>query len=144
MNYANKYPFQDKKIEDWSNNDWADFWYYGVGVNAIPYNGVKKYTWIQWTNHPKGDFTETSIPLEIFESWKEANSFSKGIAVICGKVFRGKHIGKWLNGTDLDNIIGINNFFPLVIKDDEKKKTVSKMTLFFGKRNFSIFKLTKV
>ncbi len=120
------HPFQNKKQEEWTNNDWADFWYYKVGVNPIPYNGIQKNTWVQWKNHPSGNFEETSIPLEIFEAWKKADSFSKGIAVICGKVFRGEHIEKWLNGIDFDNIIALNNFYPLTTEDGERKKTLNE------------------
>ena len=104
--------FRTKKIEKWDNNDYANFWYYEVGANIVPYNGIQKSTWIQWKNHQSGNFQETSIPLEIFNAWKKANSFSKGIAIICGKVFRGNHIGEWLNGLDFDNKIALDEFYP--------------------------------
>jgi len=121
-----EYPFQDKEIPQWSDNDYADFWYYEIGVNPIPYNGVQKNTWVQWTNHPKGDFQQVSISLEIFESWKKAGSFSKGIAVICGKVFRGEHKDKWLNGIDFDNKIALDTFYPHTVLEGEKKKTLDE------------------
>jgi len=106
------HPFQEKDIVNWDHNDWADFWYYKVGVNVIPYNGEKKYTWIQWTNHPIGNFQKTSIPEELFNDWKKSDWFSKGIAIICGPVFRGPHVYEYLNGLDLDNIIAICKMFP--------------------------------
>lgn len=98
--------------KEWTNNDYADFWYYTVGVNVIPYNGVQKSTRVKWKHHDKGNFQTDSIPIEIFDAWKKAGSFSNGIAIICGKVFRGEHKGEWLNGLDFDNIIAITELFP--------------------------------
>lgn len=122
------HPFQDKKKEEWSSNDWADYWYYEVGVNGVPYNGEQKNTWVQWKNHPKGDFTKVSIPLEVFNAWKKADSFSNGIATVCGKVFRGEHIGKWLNGIDLDNKLGIEKLFPSIMSGDiETRRTLKQI-----------------
>ena len=110
-------------MKEWSSNDYADFWYYQIGVNAIPYNGIQKQTWVKWKNHPKGNFQTESIPLEVFEAWKKNNSFSKGIAVVCSQVFRGEHIGKWLNGIDLDNKIAIDVLFPNISLEDCAKTT---------------------
>jgi len=124
MDDTNKHSFQDKKMEGWSNNDYADFWYYQVGVNILPYNGIQKDTWVQWKNHPSGNFQKTSILVEIFEAWKKSNSFSKGIAVICGKVFRGEHIEKWLNGIDLDNKTALDNFYPTKSIEEYAQKTL--------------------
>lgn len=98
---SQSHPFREKNIKEWTANDYADFWYYETGVNVIPYNGVEKYTWVKWKNHQKGNFQTEPLPLDVFNAWKKADSFSKGISVVCSKVFRGEHAGKWLNGIDM-------------------------------------------
>lgn len=67
-----------------SFNEWANFWRYKIGVNAIPAASknkkpLKGVTWMEWQNKP--------IPVELHNRWKEQNMFSKGIIIIPGKVW---------------------------------------------------------
>ena len=93
-------------------NQWADFWYYNVGVNVIPANNLTKTTYIQWKNDPNGNWQIESIPEEKFEQWKKENKFERGIAIVCGKVFRGNFMGMWLNAIDCDNKAGTDAMCP--------------------------------
>lgn len=95
-----------------SANDYANFWYYEIGVNVIPANSKNKVTLFQWKEDPRGNWQEVPIPLEIFEEWKRQDKFKDGIAVICGKVFRGENKDKWLNGIDCDNKLGLDLMCP--------------------------------
>ena len=49
----------------------------------------RKYTyepWSKWQDQP--------IPVEIYENWKNNGSFDNGIAIICGKIWRGSVQGQ--------------------------------------------------
>ena len=82
-------------------NYWADFWRYTVGVNVIPaITEIKKFHkdlgWKQWQNSP--------IPEEQHEQWKAQDMFSKGLAVMAGKVWhREDKKDLYLNLIDCDN-----------------------------------------
>src|SRR5688500_7086917 len=81
-----------------SINESADFWHYQIGVNVIPSNTENKKTyenWSQWQDKP--------IPDELHEQRKRNGEYNKGIAIITGKIWRGKNKGKYLNGIDCDN-----------------------------------------
>jgi hypothetical protein len=72
--------------EDSKNNInlWADYWFYVIGVNIIPADTKSKaiyVKWSEWQNQPISD--------EMHEQRKKHNSYSKGIALIPGKVWRG-------------------------------------------------------
>jgi hypothetical protein len=88
-------------------NKWADFWYNDIGVNVIPADSIAKRTFIKWKDDTRGNWQVDPIPLEIHEEWKKTNAFDKGMAVICGKVFRGENEGKFLCAIDADNKKGI-------------------------------------
>jgi hypothetical protein len=65
-------------------NGWAAFWHYNIGVNVIPANTrekkpLKGLRWEEWRDNP--------IPENIHNKWKEQGTFSKGIAIIPGKVW---------------------------------------------------------
>ncbi len=63
-------------------NDYADFWRYQIGVNVIPADTQNKkpvVPWDQWQDKPISD--------ELHNQWKEQGKFSKGIALIPGKVW---------------------------------------------------------
>lgn len=79
-------------------NSWTDFWYHEIGVNIIPSNTRKKIPLIGWQQ-----YQNKSIPESLFERWKIEGRFTKGIAIILGKIWRGKYKGYYLNGIDLDN-----------------------------------------
>lgn len=103
----------NKKDKDY----FANFWFNEIGVNVIPADSTTKTTDILWTNDPRGNWQEEPIPEEIFEKWKSDGLFGKGLAVICGKVFRGNDKGKWLNGIDCDNKLGLDEMCPTGIRE---------------------------
>ena len=82
------------------------------GVNVIPADNLDKTTYIQWKNDPKGNWQIESIPEEMFQEWKDDNKFERGIAIVCGKVFRGNFVGMWLNAIDCDNKAGLEAMCP--------------------------------
>ncbi|MGD1838709.1 MAG: bifunctional DNA primase/polymerase, partial [Nitrososphaeraceae archaeon] len=77
---------------------WADFWYYEIGVNVIPADTKNKIPLVPWRPNQN-----KPIPKDVFEQWKKEGKFNKGLAIICGKIWRGRHKGKYLNAIDCDN-----------------------------------------
>jgi P4 family phage/plasmid primase-like protien len=81
-----------------SFNDWADYWFYEIGVNVIRANTRKKETyesWLQWQDKP--------IPVELHERRKKNGDYSNGIAIVTSRIWRGLNEGKYLIGIDCDN-----------------------------------------
>ena len=81
-----------------SFNDWADYWYYEIGMNVIPANTRKKETyesWLQWQENP--------IPVELHEQRKKNGEYNNGIAIVTSRIWRGLNEGKYLIGIDCDN-----------------------------------------
>ena len=86
-----------------SNNEWADYWRYHVGVNVIPANSKEKMPIVAWK-----EFQDNPVPEELHNQWKEDRLFDQGIAVITGKVWHRKDIGDCsLVGIDCDNLKAI-------------------------------------
>jgi P4 family phage/plasmid primase-like protien len=87
-------------------NKWVDFWFYNIGVNVIPFDTQKRipiiYHYDIYQNEP--------IPIEVYEQWKRGGKFEKGIAIILGKVYRGKNKGQYLIGIDIDKEKGLREF----------------------------------
>ncbi|HET9806152.1 MAG TPA: bifunctional DNA primase/polymerase, partial [Nitrososphaeraceae archaeon] len=81
-----------------SINQWADFWYYEKGVNVIPANTKEKITFVNWSH-----CQDEPIPEEMHELRKNNGEYDKGIAIVLGKIWRGKYQGQYLNGIDCDN-----------------------------------------
>jgi hypothetical protein len=67
-------------------NGWARFWYDVIGVNVIPAKTRIKKTFIKWTPYQEGP-----TPRETFEEWIRNDDFKDGMALVLGKVWRGKH-----------------------------------------------------
>jgi hypothetical protein len=65
-----------------SFNNWADFWRYNIGVNVIPADTKNKVTNIKWS-----EWQDKPIPFELHDKWKREDNFSKGLAIIPGKVW---------------------------------------------------------
>ena len=81
-----------------SLNDEADYLYYDIGVNVIPANTKEKNTfenWSQWQDNP--------IPIELHEQRKKNGEYGNGIAVVTGKIHKGKNEGNYFIGIDCDN-----------------------------------------
>jgi len=113
VDHITNYLLQTKEFSEWNNNDYADFWYYEVGVNVFPADGknkkpfmykdgkeVFKILWEQYENE--------SIPENTFKEWRENGFFEYGMAL---EIFRGKDKCKWLNVADCDNSLAIQVFF---------------------------------
>jgi Bifunctional DNA primase/polymerase, N-terminal len=84
-------------------NGWADFWRNHIGVNVIPADTKNKVTYHRWS-----EWQDKAIPEELHNKWKDENAFSKGIAIIPGKVWHNKQkSGLYLNGIDADNLKAI-------------------------------------
>jgi hypothetical protein len=63
-------------------NEFADFWRYDIGLNVITADTKNKTThekWSEWQDKP--------IAEKLHNQWKEQDAFSKGIAIIPGKVW---------------------------------------------------------
>lgn len=104
-----------------SPNQWADFWYYLKGVNVIPAKNLTKTPkvgWKEWQTEP--------IPEELFKEWQVKGMFEEGIAIVCGKVFRGEHKGEWLNGIDCDNKAGTDAMCPNGVEEIARRTLVEQ------------------
>jgi len=94
----------------WSANQWANFWYYEIGVNPIPADSKEKKPLEKWTNDSRGNWQIESLPEDIFKAWKSEAKYERGIAIICGKIFRGKYKDFFLVMVDCDNKLAIDAF----------------------------------
>ena len=105
-------------------NDGADFWYYDIGVTPIPVisrnknNSQKGFAKVTWIKYQTQELDE-----ETFKQWKEQGLYNDGIAIIGGKVWRGKFKGFYLIMIDHDNQLGIDEMFPGGL-DKVKHKTL--------------------
>src|SRR5829696_54223 len=87
-------------------NDWADFWRDRIGVNVIPADTKNKFTYIKWS-----EWQDKAIPEELHNKWKAENAFSKGIAIIPGKVWhREDKKGLYFIFIDADKLKAILEF----------------------------------
>ena len=82
-----------------------DFVYYELGVNIIPADTINKKPLIEWEYYQTNELTES----EYLEN-KKNGLYNKGIAIICGKIWRGRFKDYWINGIDLDNELAIKEF----------------------------------
>jgi len=94
-------------------NEWADFWYYDIGVTPLPVfsknknDHTKPLAKVKWTKYQKSELDEKT-----FVQWKSQNLFKDGIAILGGFVYRGKNKGKYLIMVDCDNQKGIDELSP--------------------------------
>jgi hypothetical protein len=79
-------------------NESADFWYHEIGVNPLPADTKNKKIYVNW-----GEYQNKSVPIEVHESRKERGEYDNGIAVMTGRIYKGKNEGKYLVGIDCDN-----------------------------------------
>jgi P4 family phage/plasmid primase-like protien len=86
-------------------NDGANFWNNDIGVNTIPADTQNKKPLINWK-----EYQEKPVSEETFEQWKRDGAFEKGIAIIPGKIWRGKNKGKFLIAVDIDKEKGLEGF----------------------------------
>ena len=109
-----------------SANQWADFWYYQVGVNVIPAHNKTKTPKVEWKNSTLGNWQTEPVPENVFNDWKGENLFDEGLAIITGMVFRGNSKGMWLNGIDCDNKAGTEAMCPQGVEHTAKGTLVEQ------------------
>ena len=63
-----------------------NFWFYDIGVNVLAADTINKIPIVEWSK-----YQNEPISQEQFEQNKENGVYSKGIAIIPGKVWRGPH-----------------------------------------------------
>jgi hypothetical protein len=102
-------------------NESADFWRVEIGVNVFPTIFRTKKTYVEWS-----EFEEKPVSEEQHDKWKEDGSFEKGIAVMAGKIWRGKYKGKYLACLDIDNKKGIEEFLSYFGEVGTKEKLAAK------------------
>ena len=93
-------------------NEWADFWRHQIGVNVIPADTQNKRPIVPWDQ-----YQDKPIPEEQHNQWKEHFLFSKGIAIVPGKVW---------HRADKSNLY-------LVFIDADKQKSIEQLCLRNGK-----------
>ena len=101
-------------------NMWADFWRNNIGVNVIPAVSMNKKPLVSWKEDTRGNWQIDPIPQEIHNEWKSSGMFKSGMAVICGKVFRGENKDMYLCAIDCDNKLAIDEMTKDIIKTSEK------------------------
>jgi hypothetical protein len=111
-------------------NKAADFWYYEIGVNVIPINSQEKVTYVKWS-----EFQGNSISEEQYLRWKAEGAFNQGMAIIAGKIWRGKYKGKYLVCIDIDNKKGVEEFLSHFGEIDTIEKLSSKTIVEWHKDN---------
>jgi P4 family phage/plasmid primase-like protien len=79
-------------------NQSADYLYYDIGVNPIPADTKNKRINVSWGQHHN-----TSVSVELHTSRKEKGEYDNGLAVMTGRINKGKNEGKYLIGIDCDN-----------------------------------------
>jgi P4 family phage/plasmid primase-like protien len=79
-------------------NDSADFWLYDIGSNPLPADTKNKKINVKWREDQ-----DNSIPIETHEFRKKSGHYNSGIAVMTGRIHKGKNLGKYLTGIDCDN-----------------------------------------
>jgi hypothetical protein len=84
-------------------NGWADFWRYGIGVNVIPADTQNKRTHILWS-----EFQDRPISKAQHDQWKLENAFSKGMAIVPGRLWHNKlKLGFYFTCLDLDKQVAL-------------------------------------
>lgn len=88
--------------EEWTNKQWADFYYYIGGLNIIPADAIAKspLKGIFWS-----DYRDKSIQQESHEHWKRTGAYKNGFGRIMGRVWRGSYQGWHVTGIDKNNRI---------------------------------------
>lgn len=90
--------FDDTQREPSRMNEGADFWFYDIETNVIPANTKEKITFENWSH-----WQDQCISNELHESRKEKGEYANGIAVMTGRIGKGRNEGKYLIGIDCDN-----------------------------------------
>jgi hypothetical protein len=76
------YPENNVSFKGKTFEQWADHWYYKIGVNVIPVRTKRKIPSVEWKK-----WQNDRIRQETFEKWKKDGIFQKGMAIIPGRVW---------------------------------------------------------
>ena len=99
-------------------NNTADFWINDVGANPLPVDTRKKKISVSWKEDQ-----DKSIPIELHEYRKRNGDYNNGLAVMTGKIHKGKNEGKYLIGIDCDNLKALEE----ILTRDGKKITLQEL-----------------
>jgi len=107
--------YKDTTKDQWSANDYADFYRYEWGINVVPSNGCQLFkgdkvppehtpeAWREWTDKP--------IPLELHEKWKEGKKFDQGLMRVTGPVWHKEELKNYKYcSVDSDNSLAMTEF----------------------------------
>ena len=102
-------------IENWTPNDYADYYRYHDGANDIPAitnteNRDDRCTWIKWKEL---GYQTGPIPENQHEQWKKDNAFKNGMAIISGRAWNAEDPDKrnlYIILVDFDNTKAIEEF----------------------------------
>jgi hypothetical protein len=101
-------------------NQFAYYWRYKIGQNNIPADTINKkplVSWLEWQDKP--------IPEELHNQWKEQGMFSKGIAIIPGRVWhREDKKDQYFTFLDADKLKAINE----LLSKNGKTATLQEMS----------------
>jgi len=89
-------------------NEEADFLFNIIGANPLPADTKNKRINVGW-----GEHQNKSVPFELHQSRKEKGEYDNGLAVMTGRLWRGKNENKYLVGIDCDNKKAIDEIFNL-------------------------------
>ncbi|HJT47205.1 MAG TPA: phage/plasmid primase, P4 family [Nitrososphaeraceae archaeon] len=103
-----------------SYNDWADHWRYKIGLNVLPADSMYKKIYEKWSYYQINAVQEWQ-----HEQWKSQNKFSKGMAIMPGKVWhRQDRAGYYFTAIDADKIDAINELCTI----NGNKSSLQKMS----------------
>jgi P4 family phage/plasmid primase-like protien len=97
----------DKKVIQ----GWVNYWYGTIGVNVIPIAlkaklPLKGFGWAEWQDKPQ--------PKELIDELINSGKFDGGLAIITGRIWRGRYEGKHIAGIDLDNAKAVEVVAPIL------------------------------
>ena len=106
-------------------NEGAKFWFYDVGVDVIPSDTRSKRPIVDWQK-----YQDNPMSVDEFENFIKEEKFEKGLAIIPGKIPRGKNKGKYLIAIDIDKEKGLNEFCNSInIENVKTLDDLSKITI---------------
>ena len=76
----------------------------GITMNVIPTDAEKKLPIVRWSQYQNESLSE------LLNQWIHQGLFKNRVGVITGKIWRGKHVDKYLTALDLDNWLVIDEF----------------------------------
>lgn len=88
-----------------NNQEIIDYWHSEIGGSPIPADSQNKTTNIRWSDYQNKPVAESE-----YNKWKNSGAFNNGVAIIAGRIWRGRYRDKYLLCIDIDNKKGIDEF----------------------------------